>query len=175
MVHTIYQRFSIPYRYIYRNIRYDMSINRNIRHDISIYRNIRYDISIYRNIRHDTSNIRYDISIYRNIRHVDISEHSIRLFDLQELSTRYFNMSKFESISNANRHYTINNLDTHRDDVLGEDEGTSTEADDAATPAGLRHVDVVVRVALQARVVHLSHHSCAVQAVHQVRAKSGKR
>ena len=47
--------------------------------------------------------------------------------------------------------------------MLGEDEGPSTEADHAAATAGLSHVDVVVGVALQARVVHLSH-SRAVEA-----------
>lgn len=54
----------------------------------------------------------------------------------------------------------------HRDNVLGEYEGAGTEANHAAAPASLGHVDIVVWVALQARVVHLfiQAHSSAVQA-----------
>ena len=39
--------------------------------------------------------------------------------------------------------------------MLGEHEGAGTEAHDAAAAASLGHVDVVVRVALQPRVVNL--------------------
>ena len=76
---------------------------------------------------------------------------------IQYIETSIFlYIGTFDTKSNAN-------LDTHRDNVLGEDEGPSTEADHAAVTAGLSHVDVVVGVALQARVVHLSH-SRAVEA-----------
>ena len=44
---------------------------------------------------------------------------------------------------------------SHRGDVLGEGEGSSAEANDAAAAAGLGHVDVVVRVGLKAGVVDL--------------------
>lgn len=46
-------------------------------------------------------------------------------------------------------------LVSHRDDVLRERQGAGAEADDAAAPAGLGHVDVVVRVGLEPRVVDL--------------------
>lgn len=98
--------------------------------------------------------------IYRNIRNVPCIGRSTRYvrtllyFHISEYTKRH--VATFVRISKRQW-----NLDTHRDNVLGEDEGTSTEANHAAAAAGLSHVDVVVRVALQASVVHLSHQRAA--------------